>query len=54
MIIFHCMQVCHSQNKENNFKRIIRACSLPQELWEINPFDYDDKISMFETIQDMK
>lgn len=47
------MHVCHSQNKENNLKRIIRAGSQPQELWEMNQFDYNDKISLFETIQDV-
>lgn len=53
IIIFHCMRVCHSPNKENNLKRIIRVGSQPQELWEMNQFDYNDKISLFETIQDV-
>lgn len=38
--------VCHYQHKENNFKRIIRAGSQPQELWKIKQFDYDDKTSL--------
>lgn len=37
------MHVCHSQNKENNLKRIIRVGSQPQELWEMNQFDYNVK-----------